>query len=168
MDISKKVSNFAAHKCDRKRMMKAKSFLMMMTLLLIVAGVSAQKIDQRLTRLVDKSDTRSGNNRITQSPQAVKRQIAVVFNADGTPRSMSAIATLKKGEECPTGQLEQMGIEIRYQIGDMVVLNVPADKLLQLENVEAFSYIEADEVNSKINDKAREATKALPLFTRSN
>lgn len=58
--------------------MKAKRFLMMVTLLLMVAGVSAQKIDQRLTRLVEKSDTRSGNNRITQNPQAVKRQIAVV------------------------------------------------------------------------------------------
>ena len=138
--------------------MKAKRFLMMMTLLLIVAGVNAQKIDQRLTRLVEKSDTRSGNNRITQSPQAVKQQIAVEFNADGTPRSMSAIATLKKGEECPTLQLEQMGIEVRYQIGDMVVLNVPADKLLQLEQVEAFSYIRADEMMSKINEKAREAT----------
>ena len=131
---------------------------MMMTLLLVVAGVNAQKIDQRLTRLVEKSDTRSGNNRITQSPQAVKQQIAVEFNADGTPCSMSAIATLKKGEECPTRQLEQMGIEVRYQIGDMVVLNVPADKLLQLEQVEAFSYIRADEMMSKINEKAREAT----------
>lgn len=58
---------------------------MVMTLLLIVAGVNAQKIDQRLTRLIEKSDT----------------------------RSMSAIATLKKGE--------------------------------------AFSYIEADEMMSKIN-----------------
>ena len=57
----------------------------MMTLLLVVVGVNAQKIDQRLTCLIEKSDT----------------------------RSMSAIATLKKGEE--------------------------------------FSYIEADEMMSKIN-----------------
>jgi hypothetical protein len=66
-------------------MMKSKRFLMVMTLLLIAAGVNAQKIDQRLTRLIEKSDT----------------------------RSMSAIATMKKGEE--------------------------------------FSYIEADEMMSKIN-----------------
>ena len=138
--------------------MKAKKVLIIMTQLLVVASVNAQKIDQHLTRLVEKSDTRSGNNRIILSPQAVKRQIAVVFNADGTPRSMSAIATLKKGEKCPTKQLEQMGIEIRYQIDDMVVLNVPADKLLLLENVEAFSYIRADDIKSKINDKARKAT----------
>ena len=138
--------------------MKAKKVLIIMTQLLVVASVNAQKIDQHLTRLVGKNDTRSGNNRIILSPQAVKRQIAVVFNADGTPRSMSAIATLKKGEKCPTKQLEQMGIEIRYQIDDMVVLNVPADKLLLLENVEAFSYIRADDIKSKINDKARKAT----------
>ena len=85
----------------------------------------------------------------------MRQQIAIDFNADGTPRSMSAIATLKEGAECPTEQLEQMGIEIRYQIGDMVVLNIPADKLLQLEQVEAFSYIRADEMMSKMNDRSR-------------
>ena len=130
---------------------------MMMTLLVVV-GVNAQKIDQRLTRLVEKNDTRRAQRLITQSPQVVKRQIAVVFNADGTPRSMSAIATLKDGAKCPTQQLEQMGIEVRYQIGDMVVLNVPADRLLQLENVEAFSYVRADEMVSNMNEKARKAT----------
>ena len=66
MDISKKVSNFAAHKCDRKRMMKAKRFLMMMTLLLIVGSVNAQKIDPRLTRLLEKNEARCAPNRITQ------------------------------------------------------------------------------------------------------
>ena len=132
--------------------------ILMMALLLVAAGVNAQKIDQRLTRLVEKSDARRAQRLITQSPQAVKQQIAVDFNADGTPRSMSAIATLKEAKECPTQQLEQMGIKVRYQIGDMVVLNIPADKLLQLENIEEFSYIRADEMVSKINEKAREAT----------
>ena len=132
--------------------------LMIMALLLVVAGANAQKIDQRLTRLVEKNEARRAQCVITQNPQALKQQIAVVFNADGTPRSMSAIATLKEGAECPTEQLERMGIEIRYQIGDMVVLNVPADKLLQLEQVEAFSYVSADEVKSNMNERAREAT----------
>ena len=95
----------------------------------------------------------------------MRQQIAIDFNADGTPRSMSAIATLKEGAECPTEQLEQMGIEIRYQIGDMVVLNIPADKLLQLEQVEAFSYIRADEMMSKMNDRAREATNVAKVNT---
>ena len=143
-----------------------KWFVLVLALLLVTTGVNAQKIDQRLTRLVDRNDTRSAQNRITLSPQAVKQQIAVDFNADGSPRSMSAIATLKKGEECPTQQLEQMGIEVRYQIGDMVVLNIPADKLLLLEDVEEFSYIRADEIMSKMNDKAREATNVSKVNTK--
>ena len=52
--------------------MKAKKVLIIMTQLLVVASVNAQKIDQHLTRLVEKSNTRSGNNRIILSPQAVK------------------------------------------------------------------------------------------------
>ena len=136
----------------------------MLTLLLVVAGVNAQKIDQRLTRLVENNDAHRAQG-VTLNPQAVKQQIAVDFNADGTPRSMSAIATLKEGAECPTEQLEQMGIEVRYQIADMVVLNIPADKLLQLENVEAFSYIKADEMMSKMNEKAREATNVAKVNT---
>ena len=135
----------------------------MMTLLIMVAGVNAQKIDQRLTRLVEKSNAHRAQRMITLNPQAVKQQIAVDFNADGTPRSMSAIATLKDGAECPTEQLEQMGIKIRYQIGDMVVLNVPADKLLLLEDVEAFSYVSADEVKRTMNERAREATNVAKV-----
>lgn len=60
---------------------------MTLALLLVVAGVNAQKIDQRLTRLVEESNARRAQRVITQSPQAVKQQIAVDFNADGTPRS---------------------------------------------------------------------------------
>ena len=139
--------------------------MMMMTLLLVVVGVNAQKIDQRLTRLVENNDARRAQGKVTLNPEAVKQQIAVVFNADGTARSMTAIATLKDGAECPTEQLEQMGIEIRYQLGDMVVMNVPADKLLQLEDVEEFRYISADEVKMKVNDKAREATNVSKVNT---
>ena len=138
--------------------------MMMMTLLLVVAGVNAQKIDQRLTHLVEQSEAHRAQG-VTLNPQAVKQQIAVDFNADGTLRSMSAIATLKEGAECPTEQLEQMGIEVRYQIADMVVLNIPVDKLLQLEKVEAFSYIKADEMMSKMNEKAREATNVAKVNT---
>ena len=78
---------------------------------------------------------------------------------------MSAIATLKAGAECPTEQLEQMGIEIRFQIGDMVALNVPADKLLQLEQVEAFSFVSADEMMTKMNEEARKATNVDQVNT---
>ena len=85
-------------------------------------------------------------------------RIDVTLNVDGTVSSMSAIATLKKGAECPTAQLKQMGIKVRFVLGDMVALNVPADKLLQLEQVEAFSYVAADEILYPMNDKSREAS----------
>ena len=50
-----------------------------------------------------------------------------------------------------------MGIEVRFVLGDMVVLNIPADKLLQLEQVKAFSYVAADEKLYPMNDKSRKA-----------
>lgn len=58
-----------------------------------------------------------------------------------------------------------MGIEIRFQIGDMVALNVPADKLLQLEQVEAFSFVSADEMMTKMNEEARKATNVDQVNT---
>ena len=84
--------------------------------------------------------------------------MAINFNADGTVSSMSAIATLKKGATCPTERLQQMGIKVRYVLGDMVVLNIPADKLLQLEQIEEFHYVKADEMNHPMNKQARKTT----------
>lgn len=136
-----------------------KWFVLVLALLLLATGVNAQKVDQRLTRLVEKYGTRSAQNLITQSPQAVKRRIAVEFNADGTLRSVSAMARLKQGAVCPTENLRQMGIEVRYVVGDMVALRIPADKLLQLEQVEEFSYVNADEMLQPMNDQSRAASK---------
>ena len=136
-----------------------KWFVLVLALLLLATGVNAQKVDQRLTRLVEKNGTRSAQNRITQSPQAVKRRIAVEFNADGTLRSVSAMARLKQGAVCPTENLRQMGIEVRYVVGDMVALRIPSDKLLQLEQVEEFSYVNADEILQPMNDQSRAASK---------
>lgn len=140
--------------------MKAKRFLMIMTLLLMVAGVNAQKIDQRLTRLVEKNNTRSAQNQITLNPEAVKQQIAVAFNADGSIRSLSAIGLLKEGAECPTAQLEQQGIEIRYQLGNMVVMNIPPDKLQLLDGMEEFYSVKADEIKKMMNSLSRQETQA--------
>ena len=70
----------------------------------------------------------------------------------------SAIATLKEGATCPTERLEKMGIQVRYIIGDMVALFIPADKLHLLEDVEEFSFVRADEYCHIMNDEARKAT----------
>ena len=132
----------------------------MMTLLLVVVGVNAQKIDQRLTRLVEKSVQRRAQGAEPLDPQAVNKTIAVSFNVDGTIESFSGIAILKDGAECPTARLEQMGVQVRFQYGKMVALNIPADKLQALEEVEEISYVKADEMLQPTNDLARKETKA--------
>lgn len=134
----------------------------MMTLLalLLTVGMNAQKIDQRLTQLVEKSAQRRAQGAEPLDPKAVNKTIAVSFNADGTIASFSGIAILKEGAECPTARLEQMGVEVRFQIGKMVALNIPADKLQALEEVEEISYVKADEMLRPTNDVARKETKA--------
>ena len=134
----------------------------MMTLLalLLTVGMNAQKIDQRLTRLVEKSALRRAQGAEPLDPKAVNKTIAVSFNADGTIASFSGIAILKEGAECPTARLEQMGVQVRFQIGKMVALNIPADKLQALEEVEEISYVKADEMLRPTNDMARKETKA--------
>ena len=138
-----------------------KKTLLIAVLLLCLTGttVQAQKIDQRLTRLVKQSSQRRARGKAPLDGKAVNKTIAVEFNADGTIAWFSAIATLKEGAECPTERLEQMGIQVRYVIGDMVALRIPADKLQALEDVEEFRYVSADEKKYPANDKAREASK---------
>lgn len=134
---------------------------------LLAAGqvATAQKIDQRLTRLVEQASTHIAQRPVDLNPKAIRQQMAIDFNADGTVNSVSAIAMLKKGAECPTERLEEMGIKVRYTLGDMVVLRIPADKLLQLEQIEEFSYVKADEMNHPMNDQARKATNVDKVNT---
>ena len=137
-----------------------KGILISLALLLMLTGAYAQKIDQRLTGLVEKSALRRAQGAEPLDPKAVNKTIAVSFNADGTIASFSGIAILKEGAECPTARLEQMGVQVRFQIGKMVALNIPADKLQALEEVEEISYVKADEMLRPTNDLARKETKA--------
>ena len=84
-----------------------KMLFMTLTLLLVVAGVDAQKIDQRLTHLVEEVNARRAQGQRPIDAEAVNKSIAVRFNSDGTIRSLSAIGLLKEGAECPTAQLEK-------------------------------------------------------------
>ena len=139
--------------------MMKKIFISLSLLLLTSLSVSAQKIDQRLTKLVEPTALhRTRGTALPFAPKDVNKSIAVDFRADGTIAALSAIATLKEGAECPTERLQQMGIEVRFQIGDMVALRIPADKLMALEGIEEFRYVQADEVMQKNNEKARAAT----------
>lgn len=134
-----------------------RKLIMILALLTVGQMAIAQKIDKWLTELVQQPTTQHRVQGKDISREAVTDRISVKLNDDGTVCSMSAIATLKKGAECPTAQLEQMGIEVRFVLSDMVVLNIPADKLLQLEQVKAFSYVAADEKLYPMNDKSRKA-----------
>ena len=137
-----------------------KRVIWMLTLLLVVTGVFAQKIDSRLTRLVEQVNTRRAQGLRPLNVDAAKKSIAVRFHADGSIKDLSAIGLLKKGAECPTAQLEQKGIEVRYQLGDMVVMNIPPEKLQLLDDINEFYSVRADEILQLSNDKARKETGA--------
>lgn len=140
-----------------------KILLISLAMVLMVIGADAQKIDQRLTRLVETVQKHRAQGQAPLDAKAVNKSIAVDFNGDGSIRAFSAIGTLNKGAECPTAELEAMGITVRYQIGDMVALVVPADKLAALEQVEEFSFVKADEVTKADNMMARISTKAYNI-----
>ena len=131
---------------------------MVLSLLLMASGVDAQKIDGRLTELVSQSVTRRAQGLSPLDAKGVNSELSVRFNADGSIKSLSAVATLKEGAQCPTEQLRQMGIQVRYVLGDMVALRIPADQLQRLEQVEEFSYVKADEIKQLANDEARKHT----------
>lgn len=135
-----------------------------LALLLVVTGVFAQKIDQRLTDLVEQVAASRAQNKEVKT---FNDDIAVIFNADGSLRALSAIATLKEGAQCPTAQLEQMGITVRFVLGDMVALVIPADKLQLLEQVDEFRYVNADRKNRFHCSEARKATKVDQVGTEA-
>ena len=62
---------------------------------------------------------------------AVKQDINVSFNSDGTVKSFSAFAMVKEGYNCPTAELQELGVEIREKIGRMLILTIPAESLLK-------------------------------------
>ena len=138
-----------------------KNRLILFSLLLLTSGMlSAQKIDQRLTRQAEQTSKHQARGVESRIPQVVDKTIAADYNADGTIAAFLAIASLSEGAECPAERLQQMGVKVSYQIGNRVALAVPADKLLPLEGVEEFSYVMADAMAQLSNDLARRETKA--------
>lgn len=141
--------------------------LLVMMLCLVAATVQAQTIDQRLIRLVEHATVHRAPGKNPASLEVANTPFAVTYNADGTLRSLSAIATLKEGAECPTERLEEMGITVRFVLGDMVALNIPANKLKELGQVGEFSYVMADEIRQVTNDLARIETSVEKVNTPS-
>ena len=144
-------------------MKKALRITWVLALLLMVAGADAQKIDQRLTRLVEQSGQRRAQGVQQAAPKYGK--LAVDYNEDGTVKMISAIATLKDGMACPTAELEAHGIRVRLVTGNTAVLAIPASALQALEQMEAISYVQADTKLQLMNDKTREANKVNSVNT---
>ena len=122
-------------------------YLAVVAALLIVAGASAQKIDESLLRLLPKTHARAEVAPVTSETidtAAVKQQINVSFNADGSVRRFSAIAMLKEGAACPDARLQQLGIKVRDKIGRMLILSVPAESLKALDAIDEVESVSAD------------------------
>lgn len=138
--------------------------------LLFASNIQAQKIDERLTDLLPSANrlttTRSPYaSREEIDTAAVKQNINVSFNSDGTVKSFSAIAMLKQGAQCPTSLLQQLGIKIRTTIGRMLILNIPAESLTALEAIDEIESVSADQMNQTMNNNARQKSKVTEVAT---
>ena len=147
-----------------------KRFLNVAAALLFAISIQAQKIDARLTALLPSNNklmstigSSAGQQEIDTA--GVKQKINVSFNSDCTVRSFSAIVMLKEGAECPTARLQKLGIEIRKQIGRMLILNVPAKSLMALGNIDEIESVRADQMNQLMNNNAREKSKVEEVAT---
>lgn len=133
---------------------------LVVALIFVSTSVHAQKIDNRLVNLL------SGNHKAiaTQGSAAglqidtaaVKQDINVSFNSDCSVKSFCVIATLKEGAECPVAQLQQLGIKTMEEIGSMLILHVPAESLLALNDIDEIESVGADTMNQIMNNNARQ------------
>lgn len=148
-----------------------RQFVTYVMLFITLTMVYAQKIDCRLTELVDKG-MRQNSMKLSvddvckdnyAAPHdidtvAVKEEINVTFSNDGEVEVISAIARLKKDAVCPVGKLQQLGISVTDVVGNVLIMSVPPESLLDLEEIEEIEYVAADNLNKLYNDKARTKT----------
>ena len=129
-------------------------------LMFVATSAQAQKIDNRLVNLLSSRhrtmavDGSSAGQEIDTA--AVKQDINVSFNSDCSVKSFCVIATLKEGAECPVAQLRQLGIVVMEEIGRMLILNVPAESLLALNDMDEIESVGADTMNQIMNNNARQ------------
>ena len=91
--------------------MRRKLLWMLGALLLLGQMAMAQKIDQRLTNLVQNSaQHRAPGQHIRQ--KAENDRFCVSYTSDGKISSLGVMAYLRKGAQCPTEQLELIGIKV--------------------------------------------------------
>ena len=140
-------------------------------LLFVATGIQAQKIDARLTNLLPDANGVSKTKSAMRGQQqvidtaAVKQDINVSFNSDGTVKSFSVIAMLKEGAECPMALLQKLGVEIRDAIGRMLILTVPAESLMALDDIDEIESVSADQKTRLMNNIAREKSRVTEIAT---
>ena len=96
---------------------------------------------------------------------AVKQDINVSFNSDGTVKSFSVIVMLKEDAECPTTLLQKLGVEIRDVIGRMLILTVPAESLTALGDLDEVESVRADQMCQVMNNIGRDKTNVSEVNT---
>ena len=145
-----------------------KKYFIILAAMLLTAGAAAQKIDERLLSLLPRNNARAEvapENREPIDTAAVKQQLNVSFNEDGSVRSFSAIAMLKDGDACPDARLQKLGIRVRDKIGRMLILRVPAESLTALNGIDEIERVRADRMYRLMNDKAREKSRVEEVAT---
>ena len=139
-------------------------------LLFVATGIQAQKIDARLTTLLSSIDGSKAKSAVRGQYQetdtaAVKQDINVSFNSDGTVKSFSTFAMVKEDYNCPTAELQELGVEIREKIGRMLILTIPAESLLKVGDIEAIEYVNADKINRIMNENGRLKSRVSEVAT---
>ena len=153
--------------------MNMKRFLNIAMLMLFVTSIQAQKIDARLTNLLTDANGTSRAKSAVRSQQvvdtaAVKSEINVHFNSDCSVRSFRVIAMLKEDAECPAALLQKLNISIFMQVGRMLILDVPAESLLALDDIDEIESVGADQVNQIMNAHGREKSRVTEVATLEN
>lgn len=143
--------------------------LVVLMFALAVSG-QAQKLDPQLTELVPRP-TNSRRAKVQAQPRThsadelrqLQQYMNITLGDDGSLQRLSVIARLRPGAADPTAQLQQLGIRVVNIIGRLAILDVPADKLYELERVEAIQRADADRAMQLTNDQARLATQVNTL-----
>ena len=128
--------------------------------------ICAQVIDNRLTNLVPRPSKQikaKGKTVDVIDTAAVKRDINVTFNSDGTIDSIYAIAHLVPGAPCPTAELESRGIRVKLVVGPIAILSMKPEKLYELEDIETIERVAVDQMNYPMNDRARSKTEVTSI-----
>ncbi len=135
-----------------------KTFLIALTLLFVTIGVLPSTNTSMSTRRI------SARSEMIDTA-AVKSEINVIFNNDCTVKNFSVIAMLKEGAVCPTERLRMLGVTIREEIGRILILTVPAESLMALDDIDEIESVSADQMNQTMNNIAREKSRVTEVAT---